>query len=72
MLIKKQCILLLLVLLSFTSLTLLQPNMLFAEGRTYHKMTTGNGHGFQIFDREDNKITFFFDLMIKNIFALSF
>jgi GH15 family glucan-1,4-alpha-glucosidase len=28
-----------------------------AEQRTWNRLTTGNGHGFQIFDAEQNKIT---------------
>lgn len=30
-----------------------------AQTRSFHEMTTGNGHGFQVFDRAQNRITFF-------------
>lgn len=33
----------------------------FSVERTWYHMTTGNGHGFQIFDRKANKITQFLE-----------
>ena len=44
-----------LVALSFTS----QPAH--AQGRTWFYMPTGNGHGFQIFDRREGRITYFLE-----------
>src|SRR3954471_8637859 len=32
-----------------------------AEKRTWHYLTTGNGHGFQIFDENKHRITTFFE-----------
>ena len=37
------------------------PSSASAQGRTWFYMPTGNGHGFQIFDRREGKITYFLE-----------
>lgn len=32
-----------------------------AQGRTWHLLPTGNGHGFQVFDRQQSRITYFLE-----------
>ena len=32
-----------------------------AAQRSWHYMTTGNGHGYQLFDRKEHKVTMFLE-----------
>ena len=40
---------------------LLAPGPAHAQGRTWHLLPTGNGHGFQVFDRQQNRVTYFLE-----------
>ena len=37
------------------------PQEAYAQGRSWFYMPTGNGHGFQIFDRREGKLTYFLE-----------
>ena len=40
---------------------ILWPDPALAVTRGHHELPTGNGHGFQIFDRQENRITTFLE-----------
>ncbi len=50
-----------LLLAALLQIGLATPTWASAPGRSWHYMPTGNGHGFQVFDRQEGKITSFLE-----------